>query len=82
MSVFSYFNFSLVFIGKIKLNFPYKKMTEKMYDNLPEKYKNSVFQILKACSAFRNLDFNSTIRKKYTWMCNFLEIKSCKVFGN
>ena len=43
----SNFNFSLVFVGKIKLNFYYKKMTEKMYDNLQEKYKNSVFQILK-----------------------------------
>ena len=39
-------------------------MTEKMYDNLQEKYKNSVFQILKICKAFSNFDFNSTIRKK------------------
>ena len=36
-----------------------------MYDNLQEKYKNSVFQILKMCKVFRNFDFNSTIRKKY-----------------
>ena len=43
------FNFSLVFVSKIKLNFCYKKMIEKMYDNLQEKYKNSVFQILKIC---------------------------------
>ena len=35
-----------------------------MYDNLQEKYKNSVFQILKICKAFSNFDFNSTIRKK------------------
>ena len=58
----SNFNFLLVFVGKIKLNSYYKKMTEKMYDNLQEKYRNSVFQILKICKAFSNLDFNSTIR--------------------
>ena len=42
-------------------------MTQKMYDNLLEKYKNSAFfQILKICKAFSNFDFNSTIRKKNT----------------
>ena len=41
-------------------------MTEKMNDNLQEKYKNSVFQILKVCKAFSNFDFNSTNRKKKT----------------
>ena len=52
-------------------------MTDKMYDNLLEKYKNSVFQILKICKAFSNFNFNSTIRKKkYTELCNCLEIKS------
>ena len=55
---------SVVFVGKIKLNFHYKKMTEKMYDNLQEKYKSSVFQIFKICKAFSNFDFNSTIRRK------------------
>ena len=35
----SNFNFSLVFVGKIKLNFHYKKMAEKMHDNLQKKYK-------------------------------------------
>ena len=50
----SNFNFLLVFVGKIKLNFHYKKMTEKMYDNLQEKYKNSLFQILKICKALSN----------------------------
>ena len=44
-------------------------MTEKMYDNLLEKYKNSVFQILKICKAFSNFNFNSTIRKKNTLNC-------------
>ena len=39
-------------------------MTEKMYDNLQEKYKNSVFQILKICKAFSNFNFNSTSWKK------------------
>ena len=33
-----------------------------MYNNLQDKYKNSVFQILKICKAFRDFDFNSTIR--------------------
>ena len=51
-------------------------MTEKMYGNLQEKYKNRVFQILKIFKAFSNFDFNSTIRKKNTGLCNCLEIKS------
>ena len=58
------FNFSLVFVDKIKLNFYYKKMTEKMYDSLQEKYKKSVFHILKIYKAFSNFDFNATITKK------------------
>ena len=29
-----------------------------MYDNLQEKYKNSVFEILKICKVFSNFDFN------------------------
>ena len=74
------FNFSLVFVGKINPNFYYKKMTEKMYDNLQEKYISSVFQILKICKAFSNFDFNWTIRKKYTGFCNCLEIRSYKGF--
>ena len=40
-------------------------MTEKMSDNLQEKYKYSAFQILKIC----NFDFNSTPRKKNTLGC-------------
>ena len=59
----SSFNFSLVFVGKIKLNSHYKKMTEKTVDNLQKKYKNSVFQILKICKALSNFNFNLTIRK-------------------
>ena len=51
-----------IFVGKIKLNF--QKITEKMYDNLLENYKNSVFQILKICKSFSNFDFNLRIRKK------------------
>ena len=49
-------------------------MTEKMYDNLQEKYKNSVFQILKIRNAFSNFDFNSAIRKKIQWVV--------QLFGN
>ena len=45
-----------------------------MYDNLQEKYKNSVFQILKINKAFSNFDFNSTIRKKVHWVV--------QLFGN
>ena len=59
----SSFNFSLVFVGKIKLNSHYKKMTEKTVDNLQKKYKHSVFQILKTCKALSNFNFNLTIRK-------------------
>ena len=39
-----------------------------MYDNLQEKYRNSVFQILKINKAFSNFDFNSTIRKTFHWV--------------
>ena len=53
-----------IFVGKIKLNFHYKKMTEKMYHKLLEKYKDSVFQILKIGKAFSNFGLNLTIRKK------------------
>ena len=69
-----------IFVGKIKLNFHYKKMTEKMYDKLLEKHKNSVFQILKIGKAFSHFDLNLTIGKKYTWLCNYLKIKSEKDF--
>ena len=50
------FNVLLVFVGKINLNFYYKKMTEKMYDNLQGKYISSVLQILKIWKAFSNFD--------------------------
>ena len=43
-------------------------MTKKMYGKVEEKHKNSVFQILKIGKAFGHFDFNSTIRKKYTWL--------------
>ena len=72
----SNFNFLLVFVGKIKLNSYYKKMIEKMYDNLQQKYRNSVFQILKICKAFSNLDFDSKLGKKYTGLCNCLKLRS------
>ena len=49
-------------------------MTEKMYNNLQEKYKKSVFQILKICKSFSNCDFNSTIGKKIHWVV--------QLFGN
>ena len=49
-------------------------MTEKIYDNLQEKYKNTVFQILKICKALSNFDFNLTIRKKIHWVV--------QLFGN
>ena len=49
-------------------------MTKKMFDNLQEKYKNNVFQILKICKAFGNFDFNSTSREKIHW--------AVQLFGN
>ena len=55
-------------------------MTEKMYDNLQEKYISNAFQILKICKAFSNFDFISTIRKKCTRFCNF-ENKVLKKFS-
>ena len=58
--------------GKNRLNFHYRKMTEKMYDKLLEKY--SVFQILNSC-----LTISILIRqlgKKCTCLCNYLKIKS------
>ena len=65
------FNLLLVFVGKTKFNFHYKKMTKKMYDNLQEKYKSS----FKNMETFSNFDFNSTVRQKYTGVCNCLEIR-------
>ena len=50
-------------------------MTDKMYDNLQEKYKNNVFQILKIYKASRNFDFNSTIRKKIHWVVQLFRNK-------
>ena len=52
----SNFNFPLVFVGKINLNFSYKKMTQKIHDNLQEKYISNVFQSLKTCKAFSNFE--------------------------
>ena len=75
----SNFNFPLVYVGKIKLNSRYKKMIEKMYDNLQEKYKKSVFQILDICKAFTNFGFNSTIGKS-NCVVQFLKIKIMKRF--
>ena len=44
----SNFNFSLLLVSKISLTFHYKRMPKKcIYGNLQEKYKNSVFKILK-----------------------------------
>ena len=51
-----------------------------MYNNLQEKYKDNVFQILKIWKAFSNYDFNLAIRNKYTRCCNCMEIRSQKGF--
>ena len=48
-------------------------MTEKMYGNLQEKYKNIALQILKIYKALSNFDYNLTIRKKYTGLSNSLK---------
>ena len=56
-------------------------MTEKMYDNLQEKYKNSIFQILKICKAFSNFDFNLTIRKKIRWVVQLFGNKVIEMFS-
>ena len=69
-----------IFVGKNKLNFYYKKMTDKMYDNLLEKYKNGVFQILKICKAFKNFDFNFSIRKKIHWAVQLFGNKVIEMF--
>ena len=71
-----------IFVGKIELNFHYKKMTEKMYDNLLEKFENCAFQVSNICKAFSNFDFNLTTRKKIHWVINCLKIKSKKGFVN
>ena len=49
-----------------------------MYGNLQEKYKSIVFQVLKIHKAISisNFDYNSTIRKKYTGLCEYFEIRS------
>ena len=51
-------------------------MSEKTYDNLQEKYKNSAFQILEISKALSNFDFNSTVTKKVQWVVQCLEIRS------
>ena len=78
--VISNFNFLLVFIGKIKLNFHYKKMTEKMYNNLQEIYKYSVLLILKKCKVLRDFNFISTIRKKIHWVVQLIGNKVIERF--
>ena len=55
-------------------------MTEKMYDHLREKYKSSVFQILKVWKAFSNFDFDSTIRKKIHWVVQLFRNKVIERF--
>ena len=52
-----------------------------MYDNLQQKYKNSVFQILKICKVFSNFDFNSTIRKKIHWVVQLFGNKVIEIFS-
>ena len=52
-----------------------------MYDNFQEKYKNSVFQILKICKVFSNFDFNSTIRKKIHWVLQLFGNKVIEKFS-
>ena len=60
-------------------------MIEKMYDNLQEKYKNTIFQILKICKIItvERLAILILIRqleKKYSGLCKCLEIRSYKAF--
>ena len=43
-------------------------MTIEKHDNLQEKYKSSVTQILKICKVFSNFYFNLTIKKKTYWV--------------
>ena len=43
-------------------------MTIEMHDNLQEKYKSNVTQILKICKVFSNFYFNLTIKKKTYWV--------------
>ena len=52
-----------------------------MYDNLQEKYKNSVFQILRMCKALSNFDFISTIRKKIHCVVQLFENKVIERFS-
>ena len=49
---------------RLGLKFYYKKMTEKTYEKLQEKFKNGVFQSLEIYKGFSNFYFNLTIRKK------------------
>ena len=76
----SNFSFPLGFVGKIELNFHYKKMTDKMSDNLREKYKISVFQILHLCKVFNNFGFSLTIRGKMHWVVQVLGNKVIERF--
>ena len=50
-----------------------------MYDNLQEKYKNSIFQISKICKEFSKFDFNLTIKKKIHWAVQLFGNKVIKI---
>ena len=69
-----------IFVGKIRLTFHYKKMSEKIYGKLLEKHKNSVFHISKIGKAFSHFDFNSTIRKKIHLVVQLFGNKVIKSF--
>ena len=56
-------------------------MNEEMCNNLQEKCKNSVFQILKISKAFSNFHFNLTIRKKIPWVVQLFGSKVMEKFS-
>ena len=61
-------------------------LTEKMYENLQEKYKNNLFQILKICKiiALERLAILILIRQLENkhWVVQFFGNKVKKVFLN
>ena len=56
-------------------------MARKVYVNLQEKHKNSVFQTLKIRKAFSNFDFHLAIRKKIHWVAQLFENKFMERFS-
>ena len=77
----SNFNFSLVFVGKIKLNFHYKKMNGKYMTIYRRNIKIAFFRFQKYGKRFSNFDINSAFREKTHWVVQWFGNKVVERFS-